>query len=260
MGVCMTKSKIEIITIFTALLFLAPQGVRAEDMNVKHNTFVVKLGVKRIVYHEGSRGVQLDVENPQNYPILVQSNAIKEDKLSKAEYFVSPPLFKLEGQRKNKIRIIGTDLKYSGDRETLNWLCIKAIPPSDADLWSREENKKLNKPSLSVNTAVTSCIKLIYRPENITGSPENYYDKLNWRHDKGELYVKNPTPFVMTITKIKANGQDLKHSDLSNLNVLPPFSEQKINIQQENIKLKNIEWNVMTDYGGDSKVASQELK
>lgn len=98
-----------------------------QQLNSATKLFSVKLGATRVIYHAGTAGATLSVSNPQNYPILVQSSVKAADKSSPAPFLVMPPLFRLEANQQSQLRIVRTGGDMPTDRETLQWVCIKAV-------------------------------------------------------------------------------------------------------------------------------------
>ncbi|NPE97657.1 Dr fimbrial biogenesis chaperone DraB, partial [Escherichia coli] len=69
----------------------------------------------------------------QDYPMLVQSEVLSEDQKSPAPFVVTPPLFRLDGQQSSRLRIVRTGGEFPSDRESLQWICVKGIPPKEDD-------------------------------------------------------------------------------------------------------------------------------
>ncbi|MDA5543797.1 fimbria/pilus periplasmic chaperone [Yersinia rochesterensis] len=231
-----------LVSYFSCMGVSAGQGLVS---NITPKNFAVKLGATRIIYNEGSSGQSLVVMNPQDYPMLVQSSILGEDKRSLASFIVSPPLFRLEGNQQSRIRTIWTeDAHPNNDREMLNWLCIKAVPPVD--------NYK-NNTGVAFNLMVSTCIKLFYRPKSISGSPEDVAGELSWKLKGKEITINNPTPFYMNIASASVGGKLLR-----NIDYIPPFTSKEI--KSPDGAIGNVEWKVTTDYGGESKTFKTTLK
>lgn len=84
------------------------------------------------------------------------------------------------------------------DRESLYWLNIKAIPSS-------KQVEGVNTLQIAINTR----IKLLYRPSAVKGKPEDMADKLEWHREGNDLVVNNPTPFYMNFQAVTLNGQKI---------------------------------------------------
>ncbi|HAT1676307.1 TPA: molecular chaperone, partial [Raoultella planticola] len=90
----------------------------------------IVMGGTRVIYQEGKREASISVTNADVHsPYLVQSwieNYAENDK-SKVPFIVTPPLFRLDPEQENVLRInfIGADLPH--DRESVFWLNVKSI-------------------------------------------------------------------------------------------------------------------------------------
>ncbi|EEQ8256207.1 fimbria/pilus periplasmic chaperone [Escherichia coli] len=219
--------------------------------------FSLRLDRSRVILDKEVKGALLTVKNPHSYPILVQSRIIDEDKQTKTrKLLATPPLFRLNEGQNSKLRVYSNDLSsLPQDRETLFWLCTKGIPPTDEDVWAEENSEALkkSKATLGVNLAIEGCIKLIYRPENI--SPVNYDNgnEIQWSKDNGLLKAYNPTPNYQNIKKLIINKKEVEKPDY-----IPPFGlvEYKINTEGK----IELEWSIITDLGGEGKTHNEIIK
>lgn len=73
-------------------------------------------------------------------------------KKKQSDFTITPPLFRLNAEKTNALRIFLTENKLPNDRESLFWLNIKTIPATE-----RTEN--------SLQIAFKTQMKLIYRPK-----------------------------------------------------------------------------------------------
>ncbi len=117
---------------------------------------------------ERKKESSIGISNPDEINYLVQSwvdTGLKKD--DKAPFLITPPLFRLNAKEDNVLRVVRTGGNMPEDRESLYWLNIKAIPSS-----SHEEG--VNTLQIAINTR----IKLLYRPASIKGKPEEV--QINW--------------------------------------------------------------------------------
>ncbi|STI86148.1 periplasmic pilus chaperone family protein [Escherichia coli] len=69
----------------------------------------------------------------------------------------------MQGKKENTLRIINaTNHQLPGDRESLFWVNVKAIPAMEKD--QKNEN--------TLQLAIISRIKMFYRPTNLAMAPE----------------------------------------------------------------------------------------
>ncbi|WP_321572942.1 fimbria/pilus periplasmic chaperone, partial [Hafnia paralvei] len=76
-----------------------PINAHADNADVTTQPFTVKIGASRVIYGLTSSGESIGVSNLQDYPMLIQSTVLGEDKKTKAPFVVTPPLFRLDGQQ-----------------------------------------------------------------------------------------------------------------------------------------------------------------
>ena len=204
------------------------------------NAFRVTLGSTRVIYPEGAPGAQLSVSNPQDRPMLVQSTVTGEDKKTPAPFLVTPPLFRLEANQQSRLRIIRTGGSLSPTRESLYWLCVKALPPSG------DASGHAAGVSMTVNMAISMCDKLIFRPSGLKGSPEDSAGALTWTRMGKELRVSNPTPFYMNLKAVNVGGKEV-----GNLTYVPPQGSVTLPLPADSGP--DVKWSVINDQGGESR-------
>ncbi|HGX3883542.1 TPA: molecular chaperone [Escherichia coli] len=231
--------------IASILVMLFPIVVNATELNTTTRSYSIVLGASRVVMKSGSEAYNLPVENKQDYPVLIETTILNEDSETKSDrYIVTPPLFRLDSGQKNSISIIKANNDFPGKVESMNWICVKSIPPSEGSAWvKRDELKKSG--SLSVNILVKNCIKLINRPESLEDTKNaSYGAELKWRIGNGRLIVENPTPYYINFGALSVNGEK----------VTPPvFVKPKSSFIFEKTDVKHnkgkIVWRLIDDYG-----------
>ncbi|WON78984.1 molecular chaperone [Serratia sp. UGAL515B_01] len=196
----------------------------------------ITVGGTRLIYGESRREVSLSVSNSDIHPYLIQSWVENLDRGSgKSPFLVTPPLFRLDGNQQDLLRVVRTgDLPK--DRESLFWLNVKSIP-------STSERDSVNTLQIAVKTR----IKLIYRPKTLKGVPEDMADKLSWNLSDNKLTVYNPTPFVMNFNRVKVGNAEVKDVTY----VLPMSSAT---FKAPSVGNGPLSWNLITDYGGEGAV------
>ncbi|EEW7548634.1 pili assembly chaperone SafB [Escherichia coli] len=217
-----------------------PVYAHEQKLNLNTKLFSVKLGATRVIYHAGTAGATLSVSNPQNYPVLVQSSVKAEDKRSPAPFLVMPPLFRLEANQQSQLRIVRTGGDMPADRETLQWVCVKTVPPEN-----EQSNTQANGATLDLSLSINDCEKLIFRPAAVKGTPEDVAGNLRWVETGNKLKVENPTPFYMNLASVTVGGQPV-----TGLEYIPPFADKTLNMPCG--AHGDIEWRVITDFGGES--------
>ncbi|WP_154915181.1 fimbrial biogenesis chaperone [Klebsiella grimontii] len=157
----------------------------------------VIIGGTRIIFDGAKKEASISVNNPDPTPYLIQSWIDERDGgAGKTPFIITPPLYRLDSGQKNIERIVATG-SLPQTQESLFWVNIKAIPSA---------SKQMN----SLQIAVKTRIKLIYRPVTLRGStPEEQANKLTWQRSGDELQVNNPTPYVINFNEISVGGEAL---------------------------------------------------
>ena len=246
---------------FTLLLMMFSVCTIAEESKAIINTtkFETILGSTRLIYSLNNQGAVLSIKNPQDYPILVQSKVVDPNKIESNRmipdhhFIVTPPLFRLEGLRQTSIKVVKVGGDYPNDRESLRYLCVKGIPPKKDDVWSKDNAFKNNEPSININIANQTCIKLIIRPKLSIGY-EVVAKELNWDIKDGFLYAKNNSPFYVQPAFIKINNHNV---DVRKYIV--PFSVTKFKVDYDIKGAYRINWAYIDDNGAVSENIFKEL-
>lgn len=120
---------------------------------------------------------------------------------------------------------------------------IKSIPSS-----ARNENTN------TLQIAIKTRIKLIYRPTSITGKPEDVTTQLSWHAQGNQLIVENPTPFYMNFQEIKLDGKKVDKATYA-----APKSETHFTTPGNNTA-HSVSWKIINDYGGISQSYTAHIK
>ncbi|HDS9458172.1 TPA: molecular chaperone [Enterobacter asburiae] len=204
----------------------------------------ITIGGTRVVYPENKKESSIGIANPDNLDYLVQSWVETEDNArEKAPFLITPPLFRLDAKQDNVLRIIRTGGNLPADRESLFWLNIKSIPSS-----ARNENTN------TLQIAIKTRIKLLYRPASINGKPEDVTTQLSWHTQGNQLIVENPTPFYMNFQEIKLDGKKV-----DKVTYAKPKAETHFSIPG-NITARSVSWKIINDYGGISQSHTAQIK
>lgn len=165
----------------------------------KVHSYSVGLGASRIIYTPSSRGATLSVNNPNDYPVLVQSSVIPEQKGGDAPFLITPPLFRLDAHQQSRLKIIMTSNNANKENEPLYWMCATGIPPEQGDVWAGQVKTK-NTAFIDVRIRASQCIKLLVRPEALMKSkPQDVAKLVTWDIRGNDITAKNPTPYYMNV-------------------------------------------------------------
>lgn len=201
------------------------------------STFNVQAGVAlsatRIIYPATQKQVKLAVNNnDEKSTYLIQSWVENIDGQKDGRFVITPPLFAVQGKRENTLRIIdATNGQLPQDRESIFWINIKAIPSMD------KEKLKTN----TLQLAIISRIKLLYRPSDLALPPDQAADKLRFQRNGNRLTLFNPTPYFLTVTELNVGSRVLENT------LVPPMGETFVNLPSGTIG--EITYKTINDYG-----------
>lgn len=203
----------------------------------------VVVGGTRLIYDGSRKEASLNLSNPDKGPYLVQSWIETAAGSTEAVPFIAtPPLFRLDAGQSNVLRVVKITGEQPADRESLYWMNIKAIPAIDQDS---------SKNTLQI--AVKTRIKLIYRPQNLKGVPEGSTDELVWTRSGRELHVQNPTPFYMNFHEVRVNG-----IDVGEVTYVAPMCSANFTLPAS-AKGGRVTWKIISDYGSIGSEHKQVL-
>lgn len=192
------------------------------------------LGSTRLIYPSDSQQITLSVQNGgANTSYLIQSWVEENQSGKKGQNFVvTPPLFMLPTRKEASLRIMFVGkAQLPTDRETLFWMNVKAIPPTD------EKNTQKN----TLQLALQNRIKLFYRPTNLPVQAGKARDMLRFKYDGKQLKIINPSPYYLTVTGIRVQGTKLPNT------FVPPKSD--ITVSSPVTLAGEVTYQTINDYG-----------
>lgn len=193
----------------------------------------VALGATRVIYPANQKQVLLPVTNNDPASVyLIQSWIENAGDQKDTQFVITPPLFSMQGKKENTLRIINaTNHQLPGDRESLFWVNVKAIPAMEKD--QKNEN--------TLQLAIISRIKMFYRPTHLAMAPEEAPAMLRFRRSGSKLTLINPTPYFITVTNMKAGNSNLPNT------MVPPKGEVSVDIPHA--VTGDISFQTINDYG-----------
>nr|WP_228285108.1 fimbria/pilus periplasmic chaperone [Acinetobacter rathckeae] len=200
----------------------------------------------RVIYPSNNREVSLQMTNEGERPALVQAWLDDGDANStpdqvKLPFMITPPVSRVEPTKGQTLRIsaLPNSNLLNQTQESLYWLNILDIPPRATGS---------NGSDNSLQLAIRSRIKFIYRPASIKEDVNKAPEQLQWQSSGQQLVVKNPTPFFITITSVFEGKEQQKNELTPKGLLLAPFSEQSI--KRSNLNTNQLEFTTINDYGG----------
>ncbi|MEL4013218.1 fimbrial biogenesis chaperone [Dryocola clanedunensis] len=193
----------------------------------------VALGATRVIYPADQKQVKLPVtNNDEMSTFLIQSWIENADDKKDGRFLITPPLVAMKGKKENTLRIVNVSNKQlPQDRESLFWINVKAIPGMD----KASENKN------TLQLAIISRIKLLYRPVNLSLPPDQAAEKLRFKRAAGQLSLINPTPYFLTVTELYVGNTELEGT------LVPPMGEITVTLPAN--AGRDISYKTINDYG-----------
>lgn len=192
----------------SALVFLC--AITLSSAHAQSSAGGVGLGATRIIYHQDQEQVTLPVRNSDSTTrFLIQSWVDDASGLKTKDFIVTPPLFMLNPQRENSLRVVYNGKKtLANDRETIYWINVKAIPGVNA--------KEKNSNSLQI--AVQNRIRLLVRPANLPIPASDAPNKLQFALNGANLVIHNNSPYYLSLVNIHVGSLKLPNTTAAPLN------------------------------------------
>lgn len=209
----------------------------------------------RVIYPAEDKEVNIFLSNAAKEPALVQvwvdsdEDEAKNDK--PVPFILTPPIFRMEGNKTQTLRLIYTKEPLPQDRESLFYFNLLDIPPKP---------KGEDAPQNYLQIAVSSRLKLFFRPKNLTPAVSEAPKKLQLTLQNQKLIINNPTPYYITIANIAflSHQKDENPVIIDDIPMIEPFGKQEVEVkdapdQSRQFSHANLE--VINDYGGFSKLS-----
>jgi len=212
----------------------------------------VTINGTRVVYPADQREVSLSMINDGKEARLIQAwvdtgDASERADTSKAPFFVSPPMSRVEPGKGQTLRIRFTGANsLPQDRETVFWVNVLEIPPKP----------KSADPDAAQNYmqfAIRSRMKLFYRPKGLTGSPDTAADEVTWRvtstGKESSVECTNNTPYTVSFSDVSFKGAPEQQS-VNKGGMCPAKGKETFPIKGAPTAEGKLVVTVINDYGG----------
>ncbi|MCS2159532.1 molecular chaperone [Scandinavium sp. H11S7] len=204
----------------------------------------IQIGRTRVIYDASKKEVALPVINKENeLPWLVQSWVDTGDGKTRGPFIVTPPLFRLNAQREQSLRIIWSGAVMQEDRESLYYINVRTIPGSD----TKDENKNV------LRLIYKTRLKLFFRPKDLEGEPGEACAQLQFTLNGDDLQVKNPSRYYIVFDSLYFGNKQIRHADM-----IAPLAGTSFPLPVKT-EGHNITWRCITDYGNASDKYSDPL-
>jgi P pilus assembly chaperone PapD len=211
----------------------------------------------RVIFPASEKEVNVRTMNKGNLPALVQvwvdDGKTNADLNSvKIPFIVTPPVYRVEPNRGQSIRMIFNGMELPQERESVFWFNMLEIPPKTI---SNDVGQKLE-------LAFRTRIKIFYRPIALEKSnPELESGKLKWvtirdaRRGVG-IEVDNSTPYYFSFDN--ANVVTQGGSIPIQVDMVAPnskrvfYPEKKLDMQE---KITGLKYRFLNDYGAPVNIS-----
>ena len=211
------------------------------------------------VYLLQSRVLPWAIDAPAGAPLMTGDEPVAEVKLTaQAEpadnavspsFIVLPPLTRFAPDEAMTLRIRLTQNDLPKDQESVFSLSLKAIP-SQANPSSKQD-----EAGAQMVLALQNNLKLFYRPEGLPPmSAEARAEALQFSRQGSQLTIHNPTPYYVTLGKVKLGDSQL---DVGAKRMLAPFTSATYSDARHGAT--TIGWQLIDDEGQQTPLLTQPL-
>ena len=204
----------------------------------------VSLSRTRVVFLSTDSGQSIAINNHGQRTYLIKSTVTHTPEgQESAPFIVTPPLFRLEANSQNILRILPQNTQgLPNDRESVFYLSTFMVPASQKPDASTAESM-----SARVSVGLQNIIKLFYRPTELSMTPEQAEKALLFTQLGNQVQVKNPTPYYQTFAQLTLDGTLVNVRD--SVSMIAPFSQVSYPVKGV---VHQAQWSVINDYGGSS--------
>lgn len=180
----------------------------------------LEIDATRFIYPAQEKSILIKMRNTGQHPILVQTwldHGEPGEDLSQLRlpFVLLPPLFRLDPAEKKALQLRHTGEAMPQDRESVFWINFLHLPAGQSD-------------NAALRIALTSVMKVLYRPVGLPGDPKLAPAQIRWRflHGSGPkglaplLLAQNPTPYTVSLTTVTLSATR-KPVVLKSLSLLP---------------------------------------
>ena len=212
----------------------------------------------RVIFPAKDGEVTVRLTNQNSTPALVEAWIDDGDAKATPDkvhtpFLITPPLFRMEPQRDQSLRILFThsEQPLPADRESVFWLNVLEVPPKPSGPQFQGKNY--------MQFAIRSRLKLFYRPAGLAGDPVKALNELRFKAvsnaDSISLVVHNSTPFYVTIGQITVDADGAAHkAHKVDSGMVAPFSDLRLavpDLKQAPAAGSTVQYDCINDYGAD---------
>lgn len=204
----------------------------------------IQVGRTRLIYDASKKEISLPLmNNDKELPWLIQSWTDTGDGKTKGPFIVTPPLFRLDPQKEQSLRIAWDGTAQPVDRESLFYMNVRTIPAT------AKEDADKNVLRLIYKTR----LKLFWRPKNLSGTPNESCKNLQFLRKNDRLTVKNDGNYFTVFDSLKVGNTAIRQADL-----VAPKSSVELPMAGNGVG-SQVSWRCITDYGNATDLFTNKL-
>ncbi|MBB1201338.1 molecular chaperone [Enterobacteriaceae bacterium 89] len=194
----------------------------------------IQIGRTRIIYDASKKEVSLPLTNKDsNLPWLVQAWTDTGANQARGPFIITPPLFRLDPQKEQSLRITWSGVPLPEDRESLFYMNVRTIPAMDKDADQQNVLRLIYKTRL----------KLFWRPTGLKGTPVENCQHLRFTLSGNVLTVHNDGDYYSVFDTLSVGTQAVKGIDF-----VAPHNSLQHPLTGSN-RNSAVKWRCISDYG-----------
>lgn len=205
----------------------------------------IALNATRVIYDGSKKEASLTVHNKsKTEEFLIQSWVDDAAGNKKTPFIITPPLFKLDAEKNNILRIVNITPSLPQDRESVYWVNVKAIPSKSDD----SEGKN------TLQIAVRTRVKLFYRPAGLQGDLKQAPETLRFSQSGNQIRVDNPSVYNITFNQFYANSHEIDKSGM-----VPAKGSLNIQLPAGVGAVSSVRYNTINDFGSSGELLTHSV-
>lgn len=204
----------------------------------------IQVGRTRVIYDANKKEVALPLTNKETeLPWLIQSWTDTGDGKTRGPFIITPPLFRLDPQKEQSLRITWSGQALPQDRESLFYLNIRTIPAQAKE----QENQNV------LRLIYKTRLKLFWRPSGLQGSPIEACKNLHFNRHADQLLITNNGAFYSVFDSLRLGGKALPQADM-----VAPQQTAQFNLPA-GVSGQQVSWHCISDYGSATEKFTASL-
>ncbi|HDR2622512.1 TPA: molecular chaperone [Enterobacter chuandaensis] len=204
----------------------------------------VQIGRTRIIYDAAKKEVALPLQNKDNeLPWLIQSWTDTGDGKTRGPFIVTPPLFRLDPQKEQSLRITWNGTTLPEDKESLFYMNVRTVPATATD----EDNKNV------LRLIYKTRLKMFWRPAGLSGTAAETCKNLRFVRHGVQLTAINEGAFYSVFDSLSLGATKVEKADM-----VGPKSSVAIPLP-DTAQGTHVTWRCITDYGNASEKYTSTL-